>query len=383
MVETPVQNVSAPQSIDYNNELYIHHGDTSSNCMLAAQKLNGDNYGEWKRAAEIFLSAKNKLGFVNGTCVKPDENSPNLSHWERCNNLVLSWLLHSVEPDIRRSILYYQTAVEVWKELEERYTQSNAPRKFQVHKHIGSLTQGNLSIAAYYTELKSSWDEYMSLLCVPACTCGSGSVFLGILNEQQVMQFLMGLNDDYKHVRGNILMMQPLPTLSQAYRLILQEEKQRECNVPLSLGTDSTALASYHRNQNTKGASSKWTPSPSSSRNNQPSWGISPSGKKSKFYCTHCEIWGHSLDRCFKYPPNKEKRVANHVQTDHAPTTQSFFPTQDSNSSSQISLTQEQVTQLMSLLNQHHSETASPSITGSDATAFMSGALNEASSGPW
>lgn len=89
-------NQNTVNMIDINDELYVHHGDTSNNFMLAIQKLNGDNYGEWKRAAEIFLSAKNKLGFVNGTCVQPTANSPNLGNRERCNNLVLSWILHSV-----------------------------------------------------------------------------------------------------------------------------------------------------------------------------------------------------------------------------------------------------------------------------------------------
>lgn len=41
--------------------MYIHDGDISGNFMLATQKLNGENFGEWKRIAEIFLSAKNKL----------------------------------------------------------------------------------------------------------------------------------------------------------------------------------------------------------------------------------------------------------------------------------------------------------------------------------
>lgn len=68
------------QRLDVNDEMYIHHRDTSSNFILATQKLNGENYGEWKRAAGIFLSAKNKLGFVTGTCVAPAENSPNYNH---------------------------------------------------------------------------------------------------------------------------------------------------------------------------------------------------------------------------------------------------------------------------------------------------------------
>uniref|UniRef100_A0A803KQU1 Uncharacterized protein n=1 Tax=Chenopodium quinoa TaxID=63459 RepID=A0A803KQU1_CHEQI len=42
------------------------------------------------------------------------------------------------------------------------------------------------------------------------------------------MQFLMKLNEHYAVVRGNILMMNPLPNLSQAYRLLIQEERHRE-----------------------------------------------------------------------------------------------------------------------------------------------------------
>ena len=39
------------------------------------------------------------------------------------------------------------------------------------------------------------------------------------------MQFLVGLNDDYKAIRGNILMMKPWPSIDQVYQLIVQEEK--------------------------------------------------------------------------------------------------------------------------------------------------------------
>ena len=38
----------------------------------------------------------------------------------------------------------------------------------------------------------------------------------------------MGLSDDYNSIRGNILMMSPLPSISQVYSMLIQEEKQRE-----------------------------------------------------------------------------------------------------------------------------------------------------------
>jgi hypothetical protein len=38
----------------------------------------------------------------------------------------------------------------------------------------------------------------------------------------------MGLNDTYSAVRGQILLMQPLPNIRKIYSLLLQEEKQRK-----------------------------------------------------------------------------------------------------------------------------------------------------------
>lgn len=38
----------------------------------------------------------------------------------------------------------------------------------------------------------------------------------------------MGLNDSFSHARGQILMMDPLPSFHKAYSLNLQEERQRE-----------------------------------------------------------------------------------------------------------------------------------------------------------
>ncbi|RVX14444.1 hypothetical protein CK203_017366 [Vitis vinifera] len=46
-------------------------------------------------------------------------------------------------------------------------------------------------------------------------------------DQQKLMQFLMGLNESYSAIRGQILLMNPLPSVRQAYSSISQEEKQR------------------------------------------------------------------------------------------------------------------------------------------------------------
>jgi len=42
-----------------------------------------------------------------------------------------------------------------------------------------------------------------------------------LIERQQLMQFLMGLNDSYQLVRSSILMMNPLPSVSQAISIVL------------------------------------------------------------------------------------------------------------------------------------------------------------------
>ena len=53
----------------------------------------------------------------------------------------------------------------------------------------------------------------------------------------------MGLNDDYNAIKGNILMMCPLPSISQVYSMLIQEEKQREIRCASHFLGDSISLA--------------------------------------------------------------------------------------------------------------------------------------------
>lgn len=41
------------------------------------------------------------------------------------------------------------------------------------------------------------------------------------------MQFLMGLNEGYEAIPGQILIMDPLPSISRAYAMVLQAEDQK------------------------------------------------------------------------------------------------------------------------------------------------------------
>ncbi|KAL6329870.1 hypothetical protein AAG906_039781 [Vitis piasezkii] len=61
--------------------------------MLVPTKLNGVNYPSWTKSMIHALTAKNKIGFVNGSIQPPSEigQPTNYALWNQCNNMILSW----------------------------------------------------------------------------------------------------------------------------------------------------------------------------------------------------------------------------------------------------------------------------------------------------
>ena len=60
----------------YNSDpLYLSSSDFPG-MQLVNVKLNGSNFQKWSRAVKIALKTKTKLGFIYGSCSKPEMNSP-------------------------------------------------------------------------------------------------------------------------------------------------------------------------------------------------------------------------------------------------------------------------------------------------------------------
>lgn len=145
--------------------------------LLVSVPFNGTGFVSWKTSMLIALSAKNKIGFVNGCVEKPSKDSPDLRCWERCNDMVISWILNALVKDISDSVLYNSTAKEIWTELEQRFSQSNGAHLFQLQRDLSQITQGNFDIATYFTKVKRLCDELNAIDVLPVCTCGLYRLF--------------------------------------------------------------------------------------------------------------------------------------------------------------------------------------------------------------
>lgn len=74
--------------IDHLHPYYLHASD-SPGMALVFSAFDGTGYGSWRKSILVSLSAKNKLGFIDGTLVKPKENSEFLI----CGQGVMIWFL--------------------------------------------------------------------------------------------------------------------------------------------------------------------------------------------------------------------------------------------------------------------------------------------------
>jgi hypothetical protein len=67
-------------------------------------------------------------------------------------------------------------------------------------------------------------------------------------HKDYVLSFLMGLNESFLQVRGQILLMQPLPPMNKVFFMIQQDEKQRGQGILPLPTVESTALISRSDN---------------------------------------------------------------------------------------------------------------------------------------
>ncbi|XP_074318486.1 uncharacterized protein LOC141655298 [Silene latifolia] len=211
---------TATAILETSYPMYLHPAE-SARPILVDTKLSGiDNYFEWKRQMEIALCTKRKLGMLTGLVKKPTDDPLRKATWITCNSQLIAWILHNVEPPIRKSVMYTPTAKEIWDYLQRQFSISNGARKFRLNKELEDLEQGEKKIGAW---LEAHLKEQ---------------------NERKLFQFLNGLNSSYFTLRSNILMMSPLPSVKEAAAILQQEEAQRK-NYKSSVKVEAENAAFY------------------------------------------------------------------------------------------------------------------------------------------
>ncbi|XP_074310421.1 uncharacterized protein LOC141646422 [Silene latifolia] len=217
---------SANAIIETSDPLYLHPAE-STHPIVVDTKLSGiENYHEWKRQIEINICTKRKLGMLTSLVKKPTNNPLREAAWETCNSLLISWIPHNVEPQIKRSVMYSKTAKDMWDYLQRQFSVSNGAIKFRLNKELDDLEQGDKTVYEYFTELIILWQNIEPMNDWPPLSEMTPEIgaFLDAQHKEQkerkLFQFLNGLNSSYATMKSNVLMMTPLPTSEEAAAIV-------------------------------------------------------------------------------------------------------------------------------------------------------------------
>ncbi|KAF7819698.1 uncharacterized protein G2W53_025153 [Senna tora] len=307
MAETPSSSInqskdgSVAKSTDSNSgfyrrdPLYLHPTDHTG-LQLVTILLTTSNYMIWSRFMKMALKSKNKLGFVDGSCPKPtDENSDRFFQWTFVDSTVTAWIVNSMTKELAEAYVFTTSARRLWKTLEDKYGKADKPQAFNIKKRLAAMKQNGDSLAAYSNKLEKYWEELNTL--EPKLRCSGDSTHCCDANKQlddrdssnQVMQFLMGLDDCYDTVVNNILMLDPIPSYNKVYAIVATIESKKVVVAEEVASTESSALAVKTFEQQRNNFASKNTNS-----------GFKKDVKKTDRFCTSCNKPGHMEDTCFK-----------------------------------------------------------------------------------
>ncbi|KAL2895743.1 Retrovirus-related Pol polyprotein from transposon RE1 [Bienertia sinuspersici] len=137
----------------YNDPLFLSPNE-STQMQLSPMLFDGNNFIPWSRSVKIALGAKNKMGFIDGKKEKPHYNSKDYPKWLRNDHMVRCWIFRSMKEDVALGFSLVESAKQLWDELNERYSQSNAPLLYQLKIDLGKIEQEEMSVSEYYGKLK-------------------------------------------------------------------------------------------------------------------------------------------------------------------------------------------------------------------------------------
>ncbi|GKC41362.1 hypothetical protein Tco_1059084 [Tanacetum coccineum] len=126
------------------------------------------------------------LGFIRGIISRPATG--NLSgQWDKCNYIVISWLMDSINELVTKSIMFVSTASEIWLQLEKHFSLSNGSRKYKLNREIYDTMQSGQPISEYYTKMKCICEELDFMIDLTRLTTLKTEIntFLTAINTQK------------------------------------------------------------------------------------------------------------------------------------------------------------------------------------------------------
>ncbi|GMY21564.1 hypothetical protein FCV25MIE_16805 [Fagus crenata] len=250
--------------------------------QMTSNKLDGTNYSAWSQFVELYVTGKGKLGYLTGEKIKP-AISPSFSTWVEENAMLMSWLLNSMTPDINASFLRLPTAHDIWDVVAQTYfTGNDASQIYELRRKAHETRQQGKSLASYFFALQTIWQELDFLNPYDMESAKDTATLKTRIENEQVYDFLAGLDPGFDQIRVQVLAQDPTPNLRSTYAFVRREEL-RQAAMLASPPHESSALMTIQHSPSALVSSGSWKPE-----------------DKESLFCTHCKGTKHTRETCFK-----------------------------------------------------------------------------------
>lgn len=263
---------------------YSLHPSHNPGALITPVILKGDNYSEWATEFWNSLQAKQKIGFLDGTTLKPSTN-PDLALWTSVNSMIVGWISTSIDPLVRSTVRHIPDASQLWESLKQRFSVKNSVRKHLLEDEITNCKQNGETVLLYFGRLSKLWEELPNFKSPYTCSCEASSHIEKEREDAKVHKFLFGLDDSrFSAIRSQIIDEEPLPDLNIVYSRVIRAEQHILNMRTTELKQDVLGFAA-------KTDSLTTTPTAaivSTNRNRDPNHS-----------CTHFNRKGHEASECF------------------------------------------------------------------------------------
>ena len=149
-------NSSTMESSTSDSHYVLHHSDNPG-ALITPVLLQGDNYSEWATELWNSLQAKQKIGFIDGSIIKPTSN-PDLARWTSTNSMIVGWIRTSIDPQVHSTVSHVADGSKLWDSLKQRFSVKNAVRKHLLEDEITNCKPNGQSVLEYYGRLSKLWE---------------------------------------------------------------------------------------------------------------------------------------------------------------------------------------------------------------------------------
>jgi len=151
---TSILNNLTNQMTEVLSKVQTTTHSTENSTALIGIKLDSSNYGLWSQVVEMYISGKDKLGYIDSDYPPPPTTNPSFRRWRTENAIVKGWLINSMDLTLTRNFIRFPIAKAIWDAIATTFFDgSDTFQVYELRRHVARLKQAGGPLEKFYTDL--------------------------------------------------------------------------------------------------------------------------------------------------------------------------------------------------------------------------------------